>query len=362
MKLLFAAWRANGATEFLIAGAVVLGVLLAFALLRFVTARLSRALAARSAAPLHAAMADAASATRLWLLLPVALYIGAGALELPGRVHEAIGNAAVIVLMLQAGGWAHRFIGSWFELKSTRREGADGEAVTAMGLISFLARVTVWTITLLLVLNHLGVNITALVAGLGIGGVAVALALQNVLGDLLASLAIVLDKPFVVGDFIVVDNLRGEVERVGIKTTRIRSLDGEQLIVSNADLLKSRIRNLRRMTRRRVEFTVGIAYETAPEKLARVPALLRGIVQAQPRAGFDRAHFKQLGDSALVFEVVYFVPDPDTNAYMDMQQAINLEIFRRFAAEGIEFAYPTQTVHVRAPANLAPPAGGAATT
>ena len=170
-----------------------------------------------------------------------------------------------------------------------------------------------WAVVLLIVLNHLGVNITALVAGLGIGGVAVALALQNVLGDLLASLAIVLDKPFVVGDSIGVGEVSGQVERVGIKTTRLRSVEGEQLVIANADLLKSRIRNFRRMTERRVQFALGIAYETPHDKLAAVPDILREIVMAEQRVRFDRAHFKGFGDSALLLEIVYFVLDRDYN-------------------------------------------------
>jgi small-conductance mechanosensitive channel len=347
MKALLQAWRANGATEFLLAAGIVLGALLALAALRFAVSRTLEALAARAATPVHQVAADTVGATRLWLLLPVALYFGASALELPAKLGEFVDVAATIALMAQAAAWAHRFIERWFDLKAARRDGVDGESVTALALISVLARVLVWTIALLLALNHLGVNITALIAGLGIGGVAVALALQNVLGDLLASLSIVLDKPFVVGDFIVVGDSSGVVERVGIKTTRIRSLDGDQLIVPNGDLLKSRIRNFKRMSERRVLFTIGVAYETPVDKLARAPAILRAIVEAQPKTRFERAHFRQYGDAALLLEVVYFVLDSDYGLYMDTQQAINLEICRRFRGEGIAFAYPTQTLYVR---------------
>lgn len=196
-------------------------------------------------------------------------------------------------------------------------------------------------------LDQLNFNITALVAGLGVGGVAVALAVQNILGDLFASLSIVLDKPFVVGDFIVVDNLRGTVERVGIKTTRVRSLDGELMVFSNTDLLKSRIRNFKRMSDRRVEFTLGVTYGTPLDKLRRIPQWLREIVKAQPKTRFDRAHFKQYGEWALVFEVVYYVLDSDYSVYMDVQQAINLALFERLEREGVEFAEPTHTVRVK---------------
>ncbi|MDH5536172.1 MAG: mechanosensitive ion channel family protein, partial [Betaproteobacteria bacterium] len=169
---------------------------------------------------------------------------------------------------------------------------------------------------------------------------------QNILGDLFASLSIVLDKPFVVGDFVVSDGWRGNVERVGIKTTYIRSLDGEQIVISNAELLKLRIHNYKRMQERRILFGFGVVYQTAAEQLERIPQMVREIVEAQPKTRFDRAHFQKYGDSSLDFEVVYFVLDPAYGVYMDTQQAINLELFRIFAREGIEFAYPTRTLYM----------------
>jgi small-conductance mechanosensitive channel len=198
-----------------------------------------------------------------------------------------------------------------------------------------------------LVLDNLGVNITGLVAGLGIGGIAVALALQNILGDLFASLSIVLDKPFVIGDFVVVDSLSGTIEHIGLKTTRIRSLRGEQLIFSNNDLLKSRIRNYKRMSERRIDFSFGVVYQTPLEKLKAIKKIVSDIIEKGEKTRFDRVHFKEYGDSSLNFEVVYFVTDPDYNIYMDVQEAINLEIFRCFAEEGIEFAYPTRTIFIQ---------------
>ena len=198
----------------------------------------------------------------------------------------------------------------------------------------------------MLILNNLGFDVTALIAGLGIGGVAIALAAQNILGDLFASLAIVLDRPFVVGDFIVFGDYLGTVERVGIKTTRIRSLSGEELVCSNTDLLATRIRNYKRMAERRVVFSIGVTYDTTAEQLARLPGLLREIVEAQPAVRFDRAHFQKYGDFALIFEIVYWMLDPDFNRFMDTQQAINLAIYRQAQAEGIAFAFPTQTIHL----------------
>ena len=279
--------------------------------------------------------------------LGVALYAGSLVLELPARLGRVVELAALMVLMLQAGLWVNRFIGHWAEYKIESSRAHEPQGATALGLIAFAARVAAWSFLLLLALDQLGFDITALVAGLGIGGVAVALAMQNILGDLFASLSIILDKPFVVGDFIVVDDLRGTVERIGIKTTRLRSLDGELLVFSNADLLKSRVRNFQRMMERRVLFTVGVTYQTPPEQLRRIPQWLREAVEAQPRTRFDRAHFKEYGDSALVFEIVYYILDRDYNLFMDVQQAVNLSIFERFAREGVEFAYPTHMVHLK---------------
>jgi len=215
-----------------------------------------------------------------------------------------------------------------------------------MSAFGFLARLALWTIIMFSALDNLGVNITALVAGLGVGGIAVALATQNILGDLFASFSIVLDKPFVIGDFIIVGECLGTVERIGLKTTRIRSLSGEQIIFSNSDLLGSRVRNFKRMYERRIVFSIGVIYQTSREQVAAIPAMLRESIEAQQMARFDRAHFKGFGDYALHFEAVYYVRSPDFTRYMDTQQAINLEIMRRFEEAGIEFAYPTQVVYV----------------
>jgi small-conductance mechanosensitive channel len=172
------------------------------------------------------------------------------------------------------------------------------------------------------------------------------LAVQNVLGDLFASLSIVLDEPFVIGDFITVEEYMGTVEHIGLKTTRVRSLTGEQLVFSNSDLLDSRIRNYGRMADRRVSFTLGVACETPYEKLVEIPAIVQEIVEAQPQTRFGRAHFESYGDFSLDYEIVYYMLTSDYDVFMDTQQAINLQILRRFAEEGIQLPYPTQTVFV----------------
>ena len=285
--------------------------------------------------------------TNLLFLLVVALWAGSYALALSARAAQALHILVVFGLLIQAAVWVSA-VADHFLTGYRRKVQADDPGVaTAMGAVGFLVRVAVWGVVLLIGLDTMGVEITTLIAGLGVGGIAVALAVQNVLGDLFASLAIVLDKPFVVGDFIDLGSHSGVVENVGLKTTRVRSLSGEELIVANSDLLTSRIRNYKRMSQRRAVFEIGVVYGTPSDKLRRIPELIRKAVESRDNTRFDRSHFKAFGDSALLFETVYFMTVPDYNAYMDTQQAINLELYQRFEAEEIEFAFPTQTLFVR---------------
>jgi len=287
-----------------------------------------------------------------WLFIfLVALYIGTSVIELPGQLRGVFTTVVVIILILQAGVSGSAALQVVLQKYREQQLAKDPARATTLNFMKYVSQIVLWSIVLLLVLDNLGVNITALVAGLGIGGIAVALAVQTVLGDLLASLSIVLDKPFVVGDFLIVGDLLGSVEYVGLKTTRLRSLSGEQLVFSNSDLLNSRIRNFGRMYERRVSFDIGVTYQTPRDKIIMIPKIIREAVEAQDKTRFDRSHFKQYGDFALLFESVYFVKGPDYNEYMDIQQAINLQIHEQFEKEGIEFAYPTQTLFVQQQAN-----------
>lgn len=283
--------------------------------------------------------------TRFLFLLVIAFYAGMQYLELPSKPTRLIAHITIIALLVQVALWGNRGIALWLSNYLERHKDSDAASATTMSVLGFIARVVLWSVLLLMILDNLGFNITALVASLGVGGIAVALALQNILGDIFASLSIAMDKPFVIGDFIIVDDILGTVEYIGLKTTRLRSLGGEQIVFSNADLLKSRIRNYKRMYERRLVFTFGVIYQTSHEKLKRIPVIVRQIIESLEKTRFDRAHFKEYGDSSLNFEVVYFVRDPDYNIYMDIQQAINLSIFEHFANEGIDFAYPTRTLY-----------------
>lgn len=229
-------------------------------------------------------------------------------------------------------------------LKERWNGGRPGASQAVHAVLPFI-QVLAWTVGLVFFLDNAGVKISAMVAGLGIGGIAVALAAQAALGDLFSYVAILLDRPFAIGDFIVVDDLMGTVEGIGVKTTRIRSLTGEILVIPNSALTGSRIRNFQAMARRRVVFTLGLVYETPSEKLKEVPGLLRSIIEAAPDTVFDRAHFFSYGESSLDFEAVYFVQTGDYNRYMDIRQTINFAIKDEFDKRGLAFAYPTRTLY-----------------
>jgi small-conductance mechanosensitive channel len=293
---------------------------------------------------LNALAIELAERTRRGLLLLTVIYFGS--FTLPARVDAVLRSAAVLAILLQLALWA--LIGIDFWVASTRRKrlAEDAASVTLIGALGFIGKLVLWTVLVLLILDNLGVNVTALVAGLGVGGLAVALALQNILGDLLASLSIILDKPFVLGDTINLGDLTGTVENVGLKTTHLRSVTGEQLVVPNSDLVKSRIRNYKRMAERQVTLCFGVVYGIPAETLAAIPGLVREIVEAQGEVRFGRAHVKRLAESSIEVEAAYTVLSPDYNLYMDRQQAINLALLRRLEEHGIALAFPTRTVHL----------------
>jgi small-conductance mechanosensitive channel len=273
----------------------------------------------------------------------VFIYFGLQYLTLPDRVEKLIHNGLVVIFTFYAISLVSSV--ARLSLESFIKSQNEGEEkLKQLGGIMLIINVILWAIGLLFIFNNLGYDVTAIVAGLGIGGIAIALAAQNILGDLFNYFVIFFDRPFEIGDFITVDDKKGTVEYIGIKTSRLKSITGEQLVFSNSDLTKSRIHNFKRMQRRRIVFSFGVIYQTSPELLEKIPTLLKSIVAAQPDVTFDRAHFAKFGPSSLDYEVVYFVETSEYNQYMDLQQKINMEIFKVFAAEKIEFAYPTQTL------------------
>ena len=279
-------------------------------------------------------------ATQIWLVATLAVAIGCQGLQLPPAVGKALAGAATIALFLQVGLWLNALLSYWVTRSRNKALATDAGAATSLSALGLIAQVLLWALILLLVLDNLGVNVTTLIAGLGIGGIAVALAAQNILGDVFASLSIVIDKPFVIGDFIIVDNFMGTVEHIGLKTTRIRSLDGEQIVLSNGDLLKTRLRNYKRMYERRIVFPFRVRYTTRPEQLEQIPGIVRRLVESHKNTRFERSHFYRFGEWSFDFETVFWMTTPDYNVYMDVQQQLNLDLMREFARRGIEFSLP----------------------
>jgi small-conductance mechanosensitive channel len=286
--------------------------------------------------------------SQIVVIAVASLYAGSLYVTLQPRQEQTLRAAAKVAVFLQIALWASVAIDFWLA-RQRRRMDHDPTSVALAGVLRFVTKLTLWALLLLMALDNLGVNVTALITGLGVGGVAVALALQNVLGDLLASLSIVLDKPFVLGDAITVDTLSGTVESIGLKTTRLRAVSGEQLIFANSDLLKSRIHNWKRLAERRAVLAFGVPYDTPPDAVERIPGMVRALVEAQDLTRFERAHLKGLGASSLDFEAVYWVLTPDYGVYMDRQQAVNLGLLRAFEREGIDFASAAPTMQLSFP-------------
>ena len=277
----------------------------------------------------------------------LALFFSTQSLKIPSFLDKVIFFLVTLVLTIAV---VRMLIGLFDYLVEEyyfekQKEKDEFSKATTKNMLSFV-KALFWIGALIFFLDNLGINITSLVVGLGIGGIAIALAAQAVLGDLFSSFSIFIDRPFQLGDFVIVDDLMGTVEKIGIKTTRIRSLSGEQLIFSNSDLTSTRIRNYKRMNRRRILFTIGVTYDTPAEKLKKIPEIVKEVIAKIEKATFDRAHFKSFGDFSLNFEIVYYVESGDYLNYMNIQEQINLALKERVEGIGCEFAFPTQTIHI----------------
>lgn len=312
------------------------GGLLARTLLGFLAARL-HALASRTGSIVPEALASGFARSSRLLLIAFFALLASRLLELPEQLQPWLDRSAFLLASLQVGLWANASIRA---LTRGRLEHGTSTNPVVTSVLGWFARILVWATLLLLVLSNLGVNITAFVASLGIGGIAIALALQNILGDLFASLSIGLDKPFAIGDFISFDGDSGTVLRVGVKTTRIRTQNGEEISIGNAALLGKTIRNFARLQMRGVTFRFGLALDTPHGRLREVLAAIEEIVGGIEGVRLERAHFRGFGDSSLDFEVLYTVSSADFRRYLDVQQQINLELMARLEALGVELAMP----------------------
>ncbi len=334
----------NPVSEWLIAiGIAVVSFLLLGAIKRFVVFRLGK-WAEKTETDVDDMLIDLVKRTRRTVLFAVGIWIGSRYLVFPDTADLWFHRGVRVVLLIQTGLWAIGLLDYGIHKVTGGSDAKDPARKMGVSVLNLIGRTLIWATIALLALQALGQDVTTLLTGLGVGGIAVALALQNVLGDLFASISILLDKPFVLGDAIVVGDFNGTVEHIGIKTTRLKSVNGEQLIMGNSDLVHSRIRNFKRLQERRSVFTIGVTYQTSREKLEMIPGMLKEIIEKTHQARFERAHFAKFGDWALVFEAAYFVQHPDYQSFMDAQQAVNFELLKRFEKEGIEFAYPTQTV------------------
>ncbi len=330
--------------------AMLCTILLSFTLARTVIGFVLRNLRSRAEKPgahvSHIAI-QVLSSTSNTLLLLAAILIGVGILDLPERWLTRVSSLWFVVAALQVGLWANRAVVlavHHYFVKHSQADVYQGSALATLSLWG--AKVLLWAVVGLAMLSNLGVNITAFVASLGVGGIAIALAVQNILGDVFASLSIAVDKPFEVGDFIVVGSLAGTVEHVGLKTTRIRSLGGEQIVMANAEMIGSTIQNYKKLQERRIVFKFGLTYASKPNQIKQVTTALKEIIQRQDKTRFDRAHLLTFGDSSLEFEVVYIVLDASYNVYMDIQQAINIEMMEAFAKIGVRFALSSRSLYV----------------
>jgi small-conductance mechanosensitive channel len=333
----------NTVRDWIISVMIIIIAIAVLRLLQSVVIKKVKSLSAKTKTTIDDFIISAIQSFVMPILYVLAFYFGIQYLELPAKARSIASIAIMVVITFFVLRIISSSIGYLFKRSMQRHESNLQREKQSKGIL-LIVQVTVWLIGLLFMVDNLGYDITTIVAGLGIGGIAVALAAQTILGDLFSYLVIFFDKPFEIGDFIIVDDKMGTIEYIGIKTTRIRTLSGEQLICSNTDLTNSRVHNYKRMEKRRVVFSFGVVYHTPAGKLRAIPGIVKEIIESTPGNTFDRAHFSTYGDFSLNFEVVYYVMSADYNVYMDRQQSINIELFERFELENIEFAYPTQTI------------------
>ncbi|NCN52681.1 mechanosensitive ion channel family protein [Candidatus Parcubacteria bacterium] len=338
-------------TPYVFSVALFFGIIIAVKIIQVIVIARLRRLSRKTSTNIDDAIVNTIESIRFWVVMLVALYVALIPVALPHSADVVIRAVILFAVVWQGIEIVVRFIDYLATRFLEKDEDGDGvidpNSATASDMILLMARIILWSLGILFVLSNLGIEITSLIAGLGIGGIAVAFALQGILSDLFSSFSIYFDKPFRIGDFIVIGDNSGTVERIGIKTTRIRTLQGEELVVSNAELTTVRVQNFKRMKERRIVYSFGVTYETPEAKVAKIPEMVEKILKETEDARLDRVHFTTLGDSALIFEMVYYVDSAVYAKYLDVQQAINLSIMAAFQKEKIEFAYPTQTLYVK---------------
>lgn len=322
-----------------------------FWLLRKIVLEHFKRLSSKTTTDFDDVIVDAIRNIRPWVYTMVSFFAALQFFALPYAPKMILTGLFLFAVVWQAIEIAACFIDYFANrllLKGNDDNGApDPNSATAAHMMTLIARIVLWSLGALFVLSNLGIEVTSLLAGLGIGGIAIAFALQGVLADLFASFSLYFDKPFRIGDFIVIGTDSGTVEKIGIKSTRIRTLQGEELVVSNAELTTARVQNFKKMQERRIVSQFGVTYETPQEKVKQIPGIVQRAFEVLEGARLDRVHFTTFGDSALIFELVYYVHSSDYAEYLNMQQAFNFDLMEKFAEIGIDFAYPTQTLYVK---------------
>lgn len=338
-------------TLFIVATLLFVCSALAFKFIQFIVVGRLHRLSERTDTAIDDVVVAAVQGIRPWVYTLLALYLTLQLFVLPTIVNMLLSGFVYFALVWQGIEIALCFVEygtTRFLEKDEDKDGVvDPGSATASHMVTLLARIVLWSLGIVFVLSNMGIEVTSLIAGLGIGGIAVAFALQGVLSDLFASFSIYLDKPFRIGDYIVIGTDSGTVESIGIKTTRIRTLQGEELVVSNAELTTARVQNFKKMIERRTAMQFGILYETPHDKVQQVGGIVERIFESIEGARLDRVHFTTFADSALLFDVVFYVDSPDYAEFLDRQQKFNFGLMDKFSEVGIEFAYPTQTIYTK---------------
>ncbi|MGZ5190992.1 MAG: mechanosensitive ion channel family protein [Flavisolibacter sp.] len=323
----------NTMRDWAIALGIILFCIVAIRLVQYVIIRRIKIVSERTKTTLDDFIIRMIQKSIMPLLYIMTFYLGSNYLLLSAKVRNILDVVVIVVITFFFLRIITSFISYIFPKPQSRG-------------ILLVIQVVIWWIGFLFLIDNLGFNITTLIAGLGIGGIAIALAAQTILGDLFSYLVILFDKPFEVGDFIVVDDKMGNIEHIGIKTTRIRSINGELLVCSNTDLTKARLHNYKKMVEKRVVLIFKVVQNTSPRQIKAIPGMIKEIIETEKETRYDRAHFTSFGDSSLDFEAVYFVLSADYNTYMDIQQRINFRLLELFEQHSISFAVPTRTIYI----------------
>ena len=332
-------------SEIAVASVVFFTLLIAMLVLRIILKSKIKKLTEKTENKFDDLIVDTLLSVHWIFYIVISLYFSLEYIGIEGIVSSIIKPVIIIGLTYYA---AKSVIGviNFYTDKIKHKRVQTSDDIGIIHFIEKVAKAIVWGFAIILMISNLGYNVTTLVAGLGIGGIAVAFATQNILSDIFSSITIYFDKPFRIGDFIVIGEESGTVEHVGIKSTRIKSLSGEEIVFANKQLTDSKIKNYSKMSKRRISFSIGIEYGTSKEKLEKIPSIIKEIINKQDNITFDRSHFKEFGDFSLNFETVFYVESGSYVEYLNAQQAVNLKIAEEFEKQEISMAFPTQTIHI----------------